>query len=62
MLGGVDQGLVQINHQNQLLVPVESLLVLSAQLLRLLCWGHITKTRHLLKGDNDFHKTVSTTL
>lgn len=47
MLGGMDQGLVQINHQNQLLVPVESLLVLSAQLLCLLCGGQITQTRHL---------------
>lgn len=36
LLGGVDQRLVQIHHQDQLLVAVEPLLVLSAQLLCLL--------------------------
>lgn len=36
LFSGVDQRLVQIHHEHQLLVAVESLLVFSAQLLRLL--------------------------
>lgn len=36
LFGGVDQRLVQIHHQDQFSVPVEPLLVLSAQLLGLL--------------------------
>lgn len=36
LFGGVDQRLVQIHHQDQFFVPVEPLLVLSAQLLCLL--------------------------
>lgn len=36
LLGGVDQRLVQVHHQDQFLVPVESLLVFSAELLCLL--------------------------
>lgn len=36
LFGGVDQRLVQIHHQDQLFVPVESLLVFSAQLFGLL--------------------------
>lgn len=36
LFGGVDQGLVQVHHQDQFLVPVESLLVFSAELLCLL--------------------------
>lgn len=36
LFSGVDQRLVQIHHQDQLFVPVESLLVFSAQLLCLL--------------------------
>lgn len=36
LFGGVDQGLVQVHHQDQFLVSVESLLVFSAELLCLL--------------------------
>lgn len=36
LFSGVDQCLVQVHHQDQLFVPVESLLVFSAQLLCLL--------------------------
>lgn len=36
LLSGVDQCLVQVHHQDQFFVPVESLLVFSAQLFRLL--------------------------
>lgn len=36
LFSGVDQRLVQVHHQDQLFVPVESLLVFSAQLLCLL--------------------------
>lgn len=36
LFSGVDQCLVQIHHQDQFFVPVESLLVFSAQLLCLL--------------------------
>lgn len=43
LFGGVDQRLVQIHHQDQFFVPVEPLLVLSAQLLRLLLKGMSAK-------------------
>lgn len=36
LLGGVDQRLIQVHHQDQLFVAVEPLLVFSAQLLCLL--------------------------
>lgn len=36
LFGGVNQRLVQVHHQDQFLVPVESLLVFSAKLLCLL--------------------------
>lgn len=36
LLGGVDQRLVQVDHEHQLPVPVQPLLVLPSQLLRLL--------------------------
>lgn len=39
LLGGVDQRLIQVHHQDQLFVAVEPLLVFSAQLLRLLSKG-----------------------
>lgn len=36
VLGGVDQGLVQVDHEHQLPVPVQALLVFPPQLLGLL--------------------------
>lgn len=42
---GVDQRLVQVHHQDQFLVPVESLLVFSAELLCLLLTQITTITK-----------------
>lgn len=36
LLGGVDQGLVQVDHEHQLPVPVQALLVFPPELLGLL--------------------------
>lgn len=63
LFSGVDQCLVQIDHQDQFLVPVESLLVFSAQLLCLLLkeTNTVKKILTLIYDNKGFHYSVNYT-